>query len=112
MSESHSKNIDENYHQLYLEVIQGKKKIEQLTPNEKEKVLDIHQLTKKSCGNLREDCERACRAANALKDSSNNLASCANKHDYSEDCQRKFKSVKNDFDSYDQAISQASGRCD
>ena len=96
---------------LYTQVIRGERKFEDLSPNEKQQVLTIQQLTINSCGNLHGKCEVVCNAATELESAADNLSNCAKKHDYTNDCRRRYRDVKDKFEEYENAVSEASDDC-
>lgn len=96
---------------LYTQVIRGERKFEDLSPNEKQQVLTIQRLTINSCGNLHGKCEVVCNAANELESAADDLSSCAKKHDYTNDCRGRYRDVKDKFEEYENAVSEASDDC-
>ena len=97
--------------QLYRQVTRGERSFDSLTPAEKAQVLAVQRLMANSCNNLKGKCREVCEAANQLKDAANDLARCANKHDYDDDCRRKFRDTRDAFDQYESSVSNASGDC-
>ena len=97
--------------QLYNKVIRGERSFDSLTPSEKAQVISMQRLMTNSCGKLHGKCRAACDAANQLKDAANDLARCANRHDYSDDCRRRFRDTRDAFDQYESSVSDASGDC-
>lgn len=96
---------------LHSQVVSGERNFESLTLSEQRQVLSIQELFANSCGKLRGKCKSACEAANELKSAADDLSNCAKKHDYSNDCRRKFRDTKDKFDSYESAVSDASNSC-
>lgn len=97
--------------QLYMQVMRGERSVDSLTPAEKAQVISVQRLMANSCGNLKGKCQEVCEAANQLKDAANDLAHCANRHDYGDDCRRKFRDTRDSFDQYESSVSNASGDC-
>lgn len=96
---------------IHSQVVSGERKFESLTPNEQQQVLSIQQLFTNSCGELNGKCKDVCEAANELKSAADDLSNCAKRHDYSNDCRRKFRETKYKFESYESAVSDASSDC-
>lgn len=96
---------------LHSQVISGERKFESLTPNEQQQVLAVQQLFINSCGDLHGKCKDVCEAANELKSAADDLSNCAKRHDYSNDCRSKFRETKYKFESYESAVSDATGDC-
>ncbi|BEV07752.1 hypothetical protein [Methylophilus sp. DW102] len=96
---------------LHSQVVSGERKFENLTPNEQQQVLSIQQLFANSCGKLHGKCKDVCEAANELKSAADDLSNCAKRHDYSNDCRSKFRETKYKFETYESAVSDASGDC-
>lgn len=99
------------YVDLYNQVMTGKRELNSLTQVEKSGVIAVHATIHNSCSRLDGECATACNAANALKDAASYLQSCAARHDYAEDCSRKFRDVRHAFDDYETAVSAAAHSC-
>jgi hypothetical protein len=97
--------------QIYSQIVRGERKFETLSPSEKQQVLSVQHLFSNSCGNLYGKCNVVCEAANELKNAADDLSSCANRHDYSEDCLSHYRETKDKFEQYESAVSDASGDC-
>jgi hypothetical protein len=64
----------------------------------------------RSCGNLRDECRRACEAASELESAAQRLASCAGQQALDDSCDSQFRAVKSAHDDYEDAVSN--GSCD
>lgn len=104
-------NSSDKQIQLYMQVMRGERAFDSLTQAEKSKVISLQRLMASSCGNLNGKCQEVCEAANQLRDAANDLARCASKHDYGNDCRRKFRDTRDAFDQYESSVSSASGDC-
>ncbi len=102
---------DDKQIQLYMQVMRGERSFDTLTPAEKIQVISVQRLMANSCSKLKGKCLEVCKAANQLKDAANDLAQCASKHEYSDDCRRKFRDTRDAFDHYESSVSNASGDC-
>ncbi|GIZ54064.1 hypothetical protein NCCP691_40780 [Noviherbaspirillum aridicola] len=74
-------------------------------------MLQSLQSRHQSCGRLSDECRAVCEAANALSDSASDLGRCAGRHDYSEDCRRRFRGVRQAFTEYESLVSETNGEC-
>ena len=104
-------------YKLYMEVIRGDKKFENLTPNEKEEVIVIHRIAKSgysddSSEECREAREEAESAASDLENAARRLANCAASQDYDDDCSSEYYRVRSAYDDYESAVSDVSSYCD
>jgi hypothetical protein len=102
--------------QNYQEVILGKKKLEQLSSQEKQEVLLVYRRMKaKSEDGKSSECRdarsRAESSASELADRSHKLRSCAEAQDYSDDCSSEFRRVKNAQSDYEDAVSSFQNEC-
>lgn len=97
--------------QLYSQVVRGERSFESLSPTEQSQVLAIQRLMNRSCSKLSGVCKEVCEAANELKDAADELELCANRHDYDDDCHRKFRDTRDAYDHYESAVSNSSGIC-
>ena len=109
-------NYQKNY-QLYQQVVHGEKKLENLTPEERKQVVIMHRvLSSSSDDEGSEECrdakERARSAADELAHCAKRLKSCAENHDFSDDCYTEYRKTKNAFDEYETAVSEVSSECD
>lgn len=102
----------------YQEVVAGRKKLDQLTPQEQQEVLAVYRRLRAaqsqggnsaSCGDAR---ERAKSAASELADRSRKLRSCAEAQDYSDDCETEFRRVRNAYSDYESAVSSVKSECE
>lgn len=98
--------------QVYSDLLNGKRSPKSLTAEERQQVLAIHGMLARSCSRLEGQCRAVCEAANDLEDAANDLAQCARKHDFGDDCGRSFREVRDASDDYESAVSEASGKCD
>jgi hypothetical protein len=101
----------------YQEIIAGRKKIEQLTPQEQQEVLIFFRQAKaaqnrtgKSVG-CRDAQERAESTASELADRARKLRNCAEAQDYSEDCSSEFRRVRSAHSDYESAVSSVQSEC-
>lgn len=95
----------------------GRKKLDQLMPQEQQEVLIIFRRLKaaqnktgKSSG-CRDAQERVESAASELADRSRKLRNCAESQDYSEDCGSEFRRVRNAHSDYENAVSSVRSEC-
>ena len=105
-------NERESAFQLYSDVLNGKRSTKSLTAEEQQQVLFVHGLLGKSCSRSEGKCRVVCDAANDLESAAKDLAQCASRHDFSDDCRRRSREVKNAADSYESAVNDAAGECD
>jgi len=101
----------------YQEIVSGKKKFEQLSPQEKNEVLLIFKKLKTRSGNGKSsDCrdaeDRAESAASDLSDYARRLRNCAESRDFNDDCSSEFRRVKNAYSDYEDAVSAFNSYCD
>lgn len=97
---------------LYQDVVAGRRAMQSLTPQERQSVLLISRAMRSSCGGNSHKCKAVCEAANQLKDASEDLATCAGRHDYNDDCGSQFNSVRDAHDELESAVSDADGDCE
>lgn len=100
----------------YQEIVSGKKKLEQLSPQEKNEVLIIFKRVKaRSDSGKSSDCrdaeERAESAASDLSDYARRLRNCAEAQDFNDDCSSEFRRVKNAYSDYEDAVSAFNSYC-
>jgi len=98
--------------QLYQSVITGKRTMESLTQTERQEVLIVARMLSHSCDSHSQKCHAICEAADQLKSASEDLATCAGQHDYSDSCDMQFNDVSDAHDSLESAISDADGDCE
>ena len=98
--------------QLYKEVASGQRAIDSLSQEDRQQVLLLHNMMARSCGRLHGKCLAVCEAANSLETAANDLAHCARRHDFSNDCHSRARDVRDAADEYESAVSEASGGCD
>jgi hypothetical protein len=103
---------EDNPLQLYNDVLSGRRSATSLTPEEKQQVLLMHDVFARSCGRKAGKCQAVCEAANDLEDAAKNLAQCARRHDFSNDCHSRSRDVRSAADNYESAVSDAAGDCD
>ena len=101
----------------YQDVMAGRKKLEQLSPAERQEVLTIFrrlQSSREESGRSREcrDARRqAGEAADELACYARQLQMCAEARDYSDDCASAFQAVRNAHDDYESAVSDVESYC-
>ena len=101
----------------YQEIMAGRKKLDQLTPQEQQEVLIIFRQVKAAqnktgkSSECRDAQERAESAASELSDRSRKLRNCAESQDYSEDCSSEFRRVRNAHSDYESAVSSVRSEC-
>ncbi len=101
----------------YQEIMAGRKKLDQLTPQEQQEVLIIFRRVKAAqdktgkSSACREAQERAESAASELADRARKLRNCAESQDYSEDCSSEFRRTRNAHSDYESAISSVRSEC-
>jgi len=115
-SSGFSQNFDyRKAYQLYLQVLRGEKKIENLTPEERKQVIIIHRILSSSKEEGSEECreakERARSAADELVYYAERLKRCAESYNFSDDCYTEFRRTKNAFEEYESAVSEVSSEC-
>jgi hypothetical protein len=101
----------------YQEITQGKKKFEQLSPQERQEVLVIHRRIQAAQANsgASSDCRdarnRAESAASDLADYARRLRNCAEAQNFSDDCSSEFRRTRSAHSDYEDAISSVSNYC-
>ena len=101
----------------YQEVIAGRKKLDQLSPQEQQEVLIVFRRLKAEQNRTgkssacRDAQERAESAASELADRAKKLRNCAESQDYSEDCSSEFRRVRNVHSDYESAVSSVQSEC-
>lgn len=101
----------------YQEIMSGKKKLEQLTPQEKQEVLIIHRRMQaqrygsSKSSECRDALSRAESAASDLSDYARRLRNCADAQNYTDDCHSEFRRVRNAHSDYEDAVSSVSSYC-
>lgn len=101
----------------YQDIISGKKKLEQLPPQERQEVIIIYRrIQAQRYGSDRSpQCKdalvRAESAASELADYARRLRNCADGQDYSDDCSSEFRRVRNAHSDYEDAVSSVSSNC-
>lgn len=101
----------------YQEILGGKKKLEQLSPQEQQEVLIIHRRVqaRRSQSEGSSECRsakaRAESAASELGDYARRLRNCAEAQDYSDDCSSEFTRVRNAHSDYEDAVSSVTSNC-
>lgn len=97
---------------LYQQVLSGKLKLNDLSPQQKREVLTIHGiLSRPSCGNYKGKCAEACESKAELERAANNLARCAKNADLTEDCEIQFMDTRDAFEEYESKISEVADYC-
>ena len=101
----------------YQEIMRGTKKVEQLSPQEKQEVIITYQrlAARKSGNDKSPDCQdarsRAESSASELADYARRLRDCAESQDYNDDCSSEFRRVKNSYSDYESAVSSVGSYC-
>jgi hypothetical protein len=101
----------------YQEILAGRKKLDQLSPQEQQEVLIVFHRVKAAQNKAGKstDCrdaqERAESAASELADRARKLRNCAESQDYSEDCSSEFRRVRNAHSDYETAVSSVKSEC-
>lgn len=101
----------------YQDVMSGKKKLEQLSPQEREEVLIVFRRlqAQRQGSNRSPQCRdalaRAESAASDLADYARRLRNCAEAQDYTDDCSTEFRRVRNAHDDYESAVSDVGSYC-
>jgi Sec-independent protein translocase protein TatA len=101
----------------YQDIMAGRKKLEQLSPQERQEVLIIFRRLQSLRGEsgASSDCRDARRraedAAAELANYTRRLQNCAQAQDYSDDCSTEFRRVRNAHSEYESAISDVSSYC-
>lgn len=101
----------------YQEIGAGRKKMDQLSRQEQQEVLQIHRRVQaaRAVGGGSSECrqakEEATNAASELASYSRRLRSCAESADLSDDCSSEFRRVKNAFGDYESAVAAISSAC-
>ena len=100
----------------YQDMIEGRKKLEQLSPPERQEVIIIHRrITSRGEGSGNSECRearaRAESAAADLADYAKRLRNCAEAQDLSDDCSTEFRRVRNAHSDYEDAVSAISTIC-
>lgn len=97
---------------LYTDVVSGNRSIKSLTPEEQQQFMLIHGLLASPCSRLQGACRAACDASNKLEDAANELARCAKRRDFGDDCSRYAREVRYAAENYESAVSDADDECD
>lgn len=97
---------------IYQQVMSGQRSIESLSPNERASVLMMARLLHSSCSSNSQKCQSVCDAAEQLESAAKDLAHCAANHDFSDDCDMKFRDTRDAHDEYENAVSEAAGDCE
>lgn len=100
----------------YKEIIHGKKKLQQLSPQEQQEVFAVMrqvELQEKSgkSSECRDAIDRAQSAASELSDYARRLRNCAEAQDYSDDCDTEFRRTRSAHDDYESAVSSFQSYC-
>ena len=95
----------------YQEIMAGRKKLDQLSPQEQQEVLIIFRRVRAAQNRAgrssacRDAQERAESAASELADRARKLRNCAEAQDYSDDCSSEFRRVRSAHSDYESAVS-------
>ncbi|MHB8447377.1 MAG: hypothetical protein ACYC9P_05570 [Rudaea sp.] len=65
-----------------------------------------------ACRSNSRKCQDVCEKANALKDAAEDLAACAARHDYSDDCSTEAADASDAADEYESSVSDADNDCE
>lgn len=102
----------------YQEVISGRKKLDQLSPQERLEVIQVHrhlEAAKGDGGGQNSACRQARsdarNAASELADYARRLRSCAEAANFDDDCDSEFRRVKNSHSDYESAVSSVQSNC-
>jgi hypothetical protein len=101
----------------YLDIMNGKTKFEQVSPQERQEVLIIYQRmqAQRYRSDKSPECQdslsRAEDAASELADYSKRLRTCAEAQDFNDDCSSEFRRVRNAHSEYEDAVSSVSSYC-
>ena len=101
----------------YQEIMSGKKRFDQLSPQETKEVMIIYQRQKaQAYGNDKSsECQDALSQAennaSGLANYARRLRNCAETQDYSDDCSSEFRRTKNAFNDYESAVSSVGSYC-
>lgn len=101
----------------YQDILFGRKKLNQLTPQEQQEVLIVSRRVRGSrssgkSSDCRDARERAESAASDLAIYSLRLQSCAENEDYYNDCSSEFSQVRSAHSDYEDAVSKVNSECD
>lgn len=102
----------------YQAVISGQKKLSDLTAEERDEVLIIHGMIRRSTApsDTTDDCrdawENARSAADDLASYAKKLMRCAESGDLKDDCSSEFRRVKSAQSDYESYSSSVSSECD
>ena len=102
--------------QNYRDIIAGRKKLEQLSPDERQEVLIIYrrlrsQQSRSGSSNCRDARSRAENAASDLAQYTRRLQRCAEAQDFDDDCSTEFRRVRNAHSDYESAVSAIGSYC-
>jgi len=97
----------------YQEIIGGKKKLEQLSPQEQQEVFIINKRVRNSTGSseCRNAKNQAESAASDLANYARRLRNCAEAQDYSDDCSSEFSRARSAHSDYEDAVSSVGNYC-
>jgi hypothetical protein len=101
----------------YREILAGRKKLDQLSPQEQQEVLIVFrriQAAENKAGKssaCRDAQQQAESAASELADRAKKLQNCAESQEYSEDCSTEFRRVRSAHSDYESAVSSVQSEC-
>ena len=101
----------------YKEILEGKRKLEQLSPQERQEVLSVYRQIQSSQtrSGVSPECRdakiRAESAGSDLADYARRLRSCAEAQDYSDDCSSEFRRTRRAHSDYEDAVSSINSYC-
>lgn len=101
----------------YQDIMAGRKKLEQLSPQERNEVVQVHRLLRSRQSG--EGKSPACRnainearnAASDLADQASRLKRCAEAEDFQEECSSEFSRTRSAHSDYESAVSDVGSNC-
>ena len=102
----------------YQDILAGRKKLEQLTAQERDEVFQIHARVKaaQSRSGKSPSCQDAMARvesiADELADKSKRLRNCAESKNFSDDCSSEFRRVRSAQGDYESAVSTYKSECE
>lgn len=101
----------------YQDIMAGRKKLEQLSPQERNEVIQVHRLlrSRQSGEGKSPECRNAINearsAASDLADQAGRLKRCAEAEDFQEDCSSEFSRTRSAHSDYESAVSDVGSNC-
>lgn len=102
----------------YQDIMAGRKKLEQLSPQEQREVIQVHRLvqSREDDAGKSSDCRnarnRARSSASDLADYARKLRSCAEAQDFTDDCDSELRRTRSAHSDYESAVSSVRSYCD